>query len=187
VTLVDMDVVYQCVKRAAFVVTVLALAACGSQPRYVELPSNHGHGLDDALRRLHAVGLRSSFPTVRVPCGNGLPEINVQLPRAPARVKRGTAVALTFLPTPIPSLAVPIHHARWTYVPQLVGDEFGAASKTLHAIWPCVHVRAATASSATHMVVVAQMPAAGTRVPAYVTVRPHGYRPTTVDVTVAAR
>jgi len=38
------------------IVAVLLLAGCGSHSRYVDLPSNHGHALDDALQRLNAVG-----------------------------------------------------------------------------------------------------------------------------------
>jgi len=78
--------------------------------------SNHGHALDDALQRLHAVGLRATFAAAKIPCGDGLPAINVQSPRAPARVKKGSVVTLTFLPSFIGSLAVPKQHA-WARVP----------------------------------------------------------------------
>jgi hypothetical protein len=164
----------------------LALVGCGSQPLYVDLPSNHGHDLDAALRRLHAVGLRASFPAVRTPCGDGLPSVDVQSPRAPARVERGSVVTLKFMYSMIPSPAVPIHHARWAYVPQLVGEDFGVASNKLHAIWPCVHVQAATATSAARMIIAAQSPQPGARVPAFGVLSGRGYRPTTVNVTVAA-
>ena len=173
--------------RAGLLLIAVALAGCGSQPRYVDLPSNHGHGLDDALRRLHAVGLRASFPAVRTLCGDGLPSIDVQSPRAPARVKRGSVVTLRFMPSLVPSPAVPKHHARWAYVPRLVGEDFGGASNKLHAIWACVHVQPATAMSAARVIVVAQSPRAGTRVPAFGVLSGLGYRPTTVNVTVAAK
>jgi len=167
-------------------VTVLALVGCGSQS--VDLPSNHGHFLDDALRRLHAVGLRASFPAASSPCGDGLPQVGLQSPRAPTRVKRHSVVSLTFQIAPIPSPFAPLHHARWTHVPSLVGDDYETASRELHAVWPCVHVRAANATSAYRLVVVAQHPGAGARVPAWgVKTGRHGYRPTTVDLTVAAR
>jgi beta-lactam-binding protein with PASTA domain len=173
--------------RAAFLLTAVALVGCGSQPHFVDLPSNHGHAVDDALRRLHAVGLRASFPAARIPCGDGLPSIDVQSPRSPARVKRGSVVTLRFLPSFIPSAAVPKHHARWTYVPRLVGEDFGDASKKLHAIWPCVQVQAAAATSDARVIVVAQSPRAGTRVTAFGVLSGRGYRPTTVNVTVAVR
>jgi hypothetical protein len=173
--------------RAAFLLTAAALVGCGSLPHSVDLPSNHGHPLDDALRRLHAVSLRASFPAARIPCGDGLPSIDVQSPRAPARVRRGSVVTLRFLPSFIPSAAVPKHHARWMYVPQLVGDDFGDASKKLRAIWPCVHVQSAAAASDARVIVVAQSPRAGTRVTAFGVLSGRGYRPTTVNVTVAVR
>jgi hypothetical protein len=72
-------------------------------------------------------------------------------------------------------------------VPLLVGEDFGEASKKLHAIWPCVDVQLATAVSATRMIVVAQTPPAGTRVRAFGVLSSRGYRPTTVNVTLAAR
>jgi beta-lactam-binding protein with PASTA domain len=102
------------------------------------------------------------------PCGNGLPSVNTQSPRAPARVKRGSVIVLDFEPSPIPSPGVPNHHARWTHVPQLVGYEYADASQKLRAIWPCVHVQAARGTSASRAVIVAQSPRAGTRVPAFV-------------------
>lgn len=172
--------------RAGLLLIALALVGCGSQPRSVDVPSNHGHSLDDALRRLHAVGLRASFPAVKTPCGDGLPSVDVQSPRAPARVKRGTVVTLKFLYSMIPSAAVPLHHTRWTYVPRLVGDDFGHATKNLRAIWPCVHVQPATATSAARLIVVAQSPGAGTRVRAFGVLFSRGYRPTTMNVTLAA-
>ena len=169
-------------------VAVLALVGCGAQPRYVDVPSNHGHTLDEALRRLHAVGLRASFPAARTPCGDELPWVDVQSPRAPARVRRGTVVTLKFGYTPIPSPAVPVHHARWTHVPRLVGVEFRQAAARLTAIWPCVHVRAATKTSGARLVVVSQSPSPDTRVRAYGVLHSDGgYRPTTVDLIVAAR
>jgi hypothetical protein len=88
----------------------------------------------------------------------------------------------------IPSPGVPKHHARWTLVAQLVGYEYAEASRKLRAIWPCVHVQAARATFGSRAVIVAQNPRAGTRVPAYgVLIAGGGYRPTTVNVTVAAR
>jgi hypothetical protein len=72
-------------------------------------------------------------------------------------------------------------------VPDLVGSEFASAAKRLQAIWPCVHLRPALATSATRIVVVAQRPKPGTRVPAYGVMIGRGFRPTTMDVTVAVR
>jgi beta-lactam-binding protein with PASTA domain len=143
------------------------LMGCDSRPEHVDLPSNHGYGLDEALHRLHAVGLRASFPATSTSCGNGLPSVNTQSPRAPARIKRGSVVVLNFEPSPIPSPGVPNYHPRWTYVPQLVGDEYVEASRKMRAIWPCVHVQAAGGTSASRAVIVAQSPRAGTRLPAY--------------------
>ena len=58
----------------------------------------------------------------------------------------------------------------------------------LDALWPCVHVRAAKATSASRLVVVRQSPTAGTRVRAYgVKVGSGGWRPTIVNVEVEAR
>jgi len=175
--------------RTAVLLAAVVLVGCNSSPPdHVDLPSNHGHGLDDALQRLHAVGLRATFPATSTPCGDGLPSVNTQSPRAPARVKRGSVVVLNFEPSPIPSPAVPKHHPRWTYVPQLVGYEYAEASGKLRMIWPCVHVQPASGTSGSRAVVVAQKPSAGTRVPAYgVLGAGGGYRPTTVDLTVAAR
>ena len=167
-------------------VALLVAAGCGSHTQYVDLPSNHGHALDDALQRLHAVGLRATFPAAKIPCGDGLPGINVQSPRAPARVKKDTVVTLTFLLPPTPSLAVPKQHARWAYVPQLVGHEYVATTK-LQAIQPCIHVVPATATSASRIVIVAQNPAPGTRVPAFGVKKGRAYKPSTVDLTIAAQ
>jgi hypothetical protein len=74
-------------------------------------------------------------------------------------------------------------------VPRLVGYEAAQALPKLpDTIWACVHITAATASSATRLVVVAQSPAAGTRVPAYgVRTADRGFKFTTVDLTVAAQ
>jgi len=94
---------------------------------------------------------------------------------------------MKFMYSEIPSPAVPIHHPRWTRVPRLVGEEFTRAFASLTSVWPCVHVRAATATSGARVVVVSQDPPSGTRVPAYGVKVGRGYRPTTVDLTVAAR
>ena len=165
--------------------TALALAGCGGSPS-VELPSNHGHTLDDALRRLHDAGLRASFPAARTPCGEGLPWVNVQSPRAPARVDKGSVVTLKFGYSPIPSPTVPLVRPKWTYVPDLLGKDVASAS-TLRAIWPCVHVRAATDTSASHLVIVEQRPAPHTRVPAYGVRVGRGWRPTRMDLYLAAK
>jgi hypothetical protein len=90
-----------------------------------------------------------------------------------------------FGPSPIPSPAVLLRHARFTTVPKLVGREFAAAARQLQSIWPCVHVRAASTTSSTRLVIVAQNPSPGTRVPAFGVRVGRGYRPTTVDLTVA--
>jgi hypothetical protein len=187
-----MRLVYQWVKTAGLVVTVLVLAACGSQPRYVELGPLRGYTLNGALRRLHTLGLRASFPSARTPCGDGLPAALFGSPRTPARVKRGSTVPLKFGFSPIPSPSVPKHHVRWTHVPNLVGKPFTEAAPELaavgpDAIWPCVHIREETSTSSTEMVVIAQNPAGGTRVRAYGVLSRAGYRKTTVDLTVAAR
>jgi beta-lactam-binding protein with PASTA domain len=167
-------------------VAVLLVAGCGSHSQYVDLPSNHGHALDDALQRLNDVGLRATFPAAKIPCGDGLPGINIQSPRAPVRVKKGSVVTLTFLPSFVGSLAVPKQHARWTYVPQLVGHEYIATTK-VQAIQPCIRLKAATATSASRIVVVAQNPPAGTRVPAFGVETGRGFKPSTVDLRVAAQ
>ncbi len=175
-------------RHAALAVTVLALVGFGPRSAAVTVPSNHGRALDAALLRLHAAGLRATFPAASTPCGDGLPYVSVQSPRAPADVGYGSAVTMKFEFSPIPSPAFPTHHARWTFVPKLVGLDYAVAARKLHAIWPCVHVRAASGTPAFHVVVVEQKPLAGTRVRAYgVRTGRHGFRPTTVDVTVAAR
>ena len=96
-------------------------------------------------------------------------------------------MTLKFSFSPIPSPAFPTHHARWTYVPKLVGLEYRSATTKLYAIWPCVHVRAAGGTPAFRIVVVAQKPAPGTRLPAYGVKVGQAFRPTTLDLTVAAR
>jgi hypothetical protein len=187
-----MRLVYQWVKTAGLFVTVLALAGCGSQPRYVELGPLRGYTMNGALRRLHALGLRASFPAWKTPCGDGLPAALFGFPRTPERVKHGSTVRLKFGFTPIPSPSVPKHHARWTHVPNLVGKSFADVTTELavnerDAIWPCVHIRGEKSTSSTQMVVVAQSPSGGTRVRAYGVLSRAGYRKTTVDLTVAAR
>jgi hypothetical protein len=167
-------------------VALLVVAGCGSHVQYVDLPSNHGHTLDDALQRLHAAGLRATFPAAKIPCGDGLPGINTQSPRAPARVKKGTVVALTFLPSFVPTPAVPKQHARWAYVPRFVGREY-VETTSLRAVLPCIHVEPATATSASRIVVVSQEPAPGTRLPAFGVTTRRGYKPSTVDLTIAGR
>src|SRR4051812_5247470 len=117
----------------------LLAAGCGGSRSYVSVPSNHGRSLDDALARLHAAGLRASFPAWRTPCGIGLPVVNAQSPPAPARMRRGSTVELSSTPSPTPSPAVPKHHRRWAYVPRLVGDGFGPATARLPAMWSCQH------------------------------------------------
>ena len=173
-------------RLAALLVTVLVLSGCGSQPS-VELPPFRGYDLARLLQRLHGLGLRISFPEARAACGNGLPAALIRSPRAPAHVRRGSTVTLKFGISPIPSPSVPIHHARWTRVPQLVGDHPREAEANLVAIWPCFRLLPADSTFPTELVVVAQSPPAGTRVPAYGVRTGRGYRPTTVDVTVAAR
>ena len=76
----------------------------------VQVPSNHGYSLDQALSRLHAVGLQASFPNVTPRCGNGLPAVNVQSPRSPARVASGTTVSVSFIPQQGPIFAAPKVH-----------------------------------------------------------------------------
>jgi hypothetical protein len=174
------------VRLAALLVTVLVLSGCGSQA-YVELPPFRGYDLAQLLGRLHGLGLRVSFPEARAACGNGLPAALIRSPRPPARVRRGSTVTLKFGFSPIPSPAVPLHHARWTRVPQLVGLQPRVAAADLVEIWPCFRLRGATATSATTLAVVAQTPRAGTRVPAYGVRVGRGYRPTAVQLTVAAR
>jgi beta-lactam-binding protein with PASTA domain len=174
--------------KAALACTVLVLAGCGSQARLVDVPSNHGRDLATALARLHAAGFKVSFDSTSTPCGDELPWVNVQSPRAPTRAPRGSVIALKFGLSPIPSPGVPKHHERWTIVPKLVGrDARSALGRLPHALWPCVRVRSAQATSAGGLVVVAQSPRAGTRLPAYGVMIGRGYRPTTVSLTLAAR
>jgi beta-lactam-binding protein with PASTA domain len=172
------------VRALALALAIAALCGCGSGRSYVNLPSNHGRQLSEALRRLHAVGLRGSFHAAWTPCGEGLPWVSTQSPRAPARVRRGSVVALKFGYSPIPSPGVPLHHARFTKVPKLVGREFSDALRRLTAIWPCVRVRAASATSSSRVVVITQKPGPGTQVPAFGVVVGHSFRPTTVELTV---
>jgi hypothetical protein len=175
-------------KSVTLVVTVLALVGFAPGAAEVTVPSNHGRRLDDALLRLHAAGFRAAFPAASTPCGDGLPWVGVQSPRAPAEASYGSVVTMKFAFSPVPSPGFPARHARWTRVPRLVGLEYRFAAARLQAIWPCVHVRAANGTPAWRMVVVAQRPRAGTRVRAYgVRIGRHGFRPTIVDVTVAAR
>ena len=182
-----MRLVYQRVSRLALVVTVLALAGCGSHPRSVDLPAHRGYELAGLLRRLHAAGARVTFPASSAPCGNGLRAALVESPQPPARVGRGDVVTLRFGSSEIPSPGFPLHHPRWAYVPQLVGKHPRDADAGLVAMWPCFHLRPAHETTATDLVVVAQSPSAGTRVPAYGVGTQRGYRPTTVQLTIAAR
>lgn|SRR3954451_3397208 len=161
-----------------------ALAACGGSGS-VDLPSNTGHRLDDALRRLHAAGLRATFAGVSTPCGDGLPYVNVQSPRAPVRVHRHAVIELKFSGSLIPSPTGTRHPYRVS-IPRLVGKDANAIER-LRGIWACVHVDGASATSASRLVIVSQHPPAGTRVPAYGVLTARGFRPTTVDVVAAAR
>jgi beta-lactam-binding protein with PASTA domain len=142
-----------------------ALAGCGSGSPYVTVPSNHGHSLDDALRRLHEAGLRATFPQVSKPCGDlTLPQVALQAPRSPARVRRGTVVTIDLQPSPAPSPAVPLNPRAVAAMPKFVGRRWSTTD--FHelrgtAILPCVTIRPATATSATDFVVVAQDPPAG--------------------------
>ena len=171
-----------------FLVAVIGLAACGTTSARVEVPSNHGYPLDRALQRLHAAGLLASFPEAQTVCGGDLPRVGTQSPRAPAQVRRGSVVTVRFAPNMVPSLSFPQQHPRFTTVPKLVGLEVSDAVKRLHALLPCIRIRAATATSATRLVVVAQEPMAGTRLPAYgVETATGSFQPTTVRLTVAAR
>src|SRR6266508_588935 len=106
-------------RRAALALALAALTGCGGHARSVEVPNNHGKSLDVALHRLHAAGLRASFPAASTPCGDPLPWVNVQSPRAPAQAQAGSTVTIRFGYTPIPSPGFPTHHAKWTTVPQL--------------------------------------------------------------------
>jgi beta-lactam-binding protein with PASTA domain len=154
----------------------------------VDVPSNHGRDLAAALVRLHDAGLKASFDSTSTACGDGLPWVNVQSPRAPSRVRRGSVVTITFGYSPIPSPSAPKHHEPWATVPNLMDMDANAALKALpQSLWPCVHVRSARAASAEGLVVVAQSPRAGSRVPAYGVMVGRGYRPTTVSLTLAAR
>jgi len=176
---------------AAAGLVLAVISGCSEQSRYMNVPSNHRRLLDDALQRLHAVGLSASFDAVSVSCGSGLPTVMVQSPRAPARVRQHTDVRLTFQAFPLGSQSVPQKRPRWTYVPSLVGKELSVAVDRLNAIEPCVRVRSASATSATRLIVVSQNPPAGTRVPAYgvVVMSPlgRGWRQTTMRLVAAAQ
>jgi beta-lactam-binding protein with PASTA domain len=172
---------------SAFAIAVALLGAgCGGSAS-VEVPSNHGHRLDDALRRLHKVGLRASYAGMRTPCGGGLPQVTIQSPRAPARVSKNSVVTMKLFGGPIPSPGGPLHHQRWATVPDLVGKDAASAAESLRMMWGCLHLRAASGTDGSRLVVVQQRPPAGTRVPAYGVRSGHAYRPTTVDLYIAAR
>jgi hypothetical protein len=151
------------------------------------VPSNHGYSLTVALARLHAAGLRATFPATSTPCGSGLPVVNVQSPRAPARVARGTTITIRFMPSMIASPVVPKHHRKYAIVPKLIGLEAEGALRRLDAIWPCVDVLPAHATAATRLAVVGQTPRAATRVPAFGVMVGRGYRPTTMRIVLGAR
>jgi hypothetical protein len=170
----------------AAVLAVASLGGCGGSAS-VEVPSNHGHRLDDALRRLHNVGLRATWPSIRMPCGGGLPQVTVQSLRAPSRVAKNTVVTMKLFGGPIPSPGAPLHHVRWATVPNLVGKDAAVAYNSLRTMWPCVHVRPAAETAASRLVVVQQRPRPGTRVRAYGFRSARGYHVTTVDLYVATR
>jgi hypothetical protein len=155
--------VLQSLADVAVALGILLLVACGGSGS-VDVPSNHGYRLDQALQRLRAVKLRATFAGVSTPCGFGLPYVNVQSPRAPAQVRKHSSIGLTFGPSLIPSPAVPKVRPRWASVPHLVGEEASAAVDRLRAIWPCVHVRGTSATSASRLIIVGQHPPPGTRV-----------------------
>ena len=152
---------------------------------FVQVPNNNNKSLAQALQRLHDAGLRASFPATMASCG-GFPSVHYQTPRAPARVRRGSIVAIHFLPSFHGLFAVPKRHPKFTTVPRLVGREAIEAIHRLRYIQHCVEVRAATATSSPRLVVVAQDPKPGTRVRAVGVKVGRGFRPTTVSLTVAA-
>jgi hypothetical protein len=152
-------------KAIGVVLLAVVAPACSGQSHAVTVPSNHGHTLDDALRRLHRAGLRATFPAASQPCGDAsLPRVNVQTPRAPARVHRGRVVTLRLEMSPIPTPAIPLHpRAVWS-VPNFVGQPWPpSAFHELEgtAVMPCLRVRGAVATTATQFVVAAQNPQPG--------------------------
>ena len=164
---------------------VLLVVGCSSERPFVEVPNNNNKSLNLALQRLHKAGLRASFPATKASCGS-FPSVRYQTPRAPARVRQGSVVAIHFGHSNIPLGAVK-RHPKFTTVPRLVGREVIDAIGQLRYIQHCVEVRAATATSSSRLIVVAQDPKAGSRVLAEGVKVGRGFRHTTVDLTVMAK
>lgn len=153
----------------------------------VQVPSNHGYSLDQALGRLHAAGLKASFPNLTTRCGAGLPAVNIQSPRSPARVADGTSVSVSFIPQQGPLFSPPKFHRKWLTVPSVVGLDYRTAQAQLTGLWPCLNLVGASSTFASNVVVVSQAPKAGSRVRAYGVKVKQGFHPTLIHLTVAAR
>ena len=109
-------------RRILLPLLAVTVAGCGG-PRDVTVPSNHGHTLDDALRRLHASGLRATFPGAAQHCRDtSLPQVSVQSPRAPARVRHGSVVSMRLQVAPLASPVIPLHPRAVYSVPAFVGQ-----------------------------------------------------------------
>jgi hypothetical protein len=159
----------------------IAFARSGS----VRVPLLRTMPIGRALKTVHAAGLRASFGAIDNPCADPLPYVRTQWPPAGKHVPARSVVHLSLQADPYPSMGVPIHHKKWTYIASMVGHEFGYVKRHLDAVAGCVHVNAASGTDATRLVVVSQHPAPGTRVRAYgVRLPSGGFRPTTVALTL---
>jgi beta-lactam-binding protein with PASTA domain len=106
------------------------LAGCSADEEHTTVPSNATFSLGIAMERLLAAGLRveiEAFPPQ--PAGVGLERyfVAVQSPRAPARVPRGSTVAVRVTSSLIPSPSFPTKHPPTVVVPALVGLHYSDA------------------------------------------------------------
>jgi beta-lactam-binding protein with PASTA domain len=142
---------------------------------WTQVPSNATFGLDVALERLLAAGLRASidyFPPI--PGGLGLENyaVAVQAPRAPARVRPDSVVTIRLQQQlASPSVAIRADHPPTVVVPDLISLPYSEAMISLgEGLWPAIgYVESLRPENSEHgldaWVVGAQDPAAGTELP----------------------
>jgi hypothetical protein len=172
------------------VLLVVLATGCGHHQRLVVVPKVNGTPVEHALKKLHLQGLRATFASAHVACGNtDLPYVEHQAPRAGARVAAGSAVSfrvgISLIPTPlIPNGP----HPRWVVVPSMLGmTPQGAARAMPGPVWPCLRIHGGTDIGASALVVRRQAPAPGTRVRAYGIRKRDGFHMTTVRLVFEPR
>jgi beta-lactam-binding protein with PASTA domain len=151
---------------------LLAVAGCTARDDgYTTVPSNASLSLGVAVERLLKADLRfeiAQFPAQ--PAGVGLEGyfVRYQSPRAPARVRRGSTVAVHVDRSPIPSPGFRTDHPPTVVVPRLSGLSYSEAVARLpEGVWLQLGTvpplpAAASVNGFDAFVVTRQLPKAGT-------------------------